>query len=191
MVLDAKGMVSLREREGGAIVDTAKVPVGWGISQTGWRVGPRGGALMVSDERPGGDLSVLVVEDGKLGEPATVSVREREDWPEGGKPRGIESVDWMKAQGLDFGMPGLRPIEVVGTVPQPGHTGNVVVQHHRSVSWEAHLTMVDGNERRWVHDTSGLYDAAWSADGSRFAYADGSGGFVLDGASGSVIRERR
>ena len=191
VVLDAKGKVSLRERDGGAVVDTASVPVGWGISQTGWRVGPSGGSLMASDDRPGGDLSVLLVEDGKLGEPTTIPLRERADWPEGGKPRGSESADWMKVQGLDFGMPGLRPIEVVATLPQPGHAGNVVVQHHRSVSWEAHLTMVDGNERRWVHQTAGLHDAAWSADGSRFAYTDGSGGFVLDGRTGAVIRERR
>ena len=191
--LDAKGKVVLRDRESGDVVETGTMPVSWGVAVAGWRPTPTGGSIVVGSTKPSAALEVLVVENGSLGEVQTVPLRDRVDWPEGGKPRGSESVDWLKAQGMDMGTLGLRSFEVVATVPEPGRDRSVVVQfEHGFNMWGgAHMTMVDQGERVWVHETSGLRSTAWSADGSRFAYADGSAGYVLDADTGSIVHERR
>ncbi len=192
VAVDNEGTVEIRDLSSDAVLDTKKVPVGWGISQTGWRGAPDGGSIVLSDDRPGGALTVIPVTDGKLGEVATVKVAERPDWPEGGKPRGTESVDWMQGQGMDLASLRLRGVEVIATIADSTSERNVVVQFERGWTFgEGHLTMVEHGERAWVHDTAGVLDAAWSGDGTRFAYADRRGGFVLDASTGSVVYERR
>jgi len=193
VAVGSKGDITVRELSSDAVVDSKTVSVGWGLTQTGWRPGPDGGSLVLSDDKPGGALTVISVANGKLGQPVSVVARQRSEWPEGGKPRGMESVDWLRTQGMELGTLGLRPQEVIETVPQPGAPRSVVVQFNRSSApWgEAHLSMVDDDKRVWAHDTQGVHDAAWSGDGTRFVFADRRGGFVLDAQTGSVVYERR
>ncbi len=191
--LDAKGKVALREREGGDVVESTTIPVSWGVAVAGWRPTATGGSIVVGSTKPSASLEVLVVENGSLGEARTVPLRERAAWPEGGKPRGSESVDWLKAQGLDMGALGLRSFEVVATVPEPGRDRTVIVQfEHGFNMWGgAHMTMIDEGKRVWVHETPSLRSTAWSASGRRFAYANGSAGYVLDAETGAIVHERR
>lgn len=191
--LDAKGKVVLRDREGGDVIASTSMPVSWGVAVAGWRPTASGGSIVVGSTKPSASLEVLVVENGSLGEAQTIPLRDRADWPEGGKPRGSESVDWLKAQGLDMGALGLRSFEVVATVPEPGRDRTVVVQfEHGFNMWGgAHMTMVDEGKRVWVHETSSLESTAWSASGSHFAYVNGSAGYVLDADTGAIVHERR
>lgn len=190
--LGAKGKVVLREREGGEVVDSTTMPVSWGVAVAGWRPTPSGGTIVVGSTKPSAPLEILVVENGSIGEARTVPLRARVEWPEGGKPRGSESVDWLEARGLDMGALGLRSFEVVATIPEPGRDRTVVVQFERGFEkWgDAHMTMIDHGERVWVHESWGLRSTAWSANGSRFAYANGSVGYVLDADTGSIVHER-
>lgn len=191
--LGAKGKVVLRERDTGEVVASTSMSVSWGVAVAGWRPTPTGGSIVVGSTKPQASLEVLEVDGDALGQARTISLRDRAQWPEGGKPRGHESTDWLKAQGMDMGALGLRRFEVVATVPEPGRDRSVIVQfeHGFNLWGDALLTMVDEGERAWVHETSSLRSSAWSANGSRFAFADGSGGYVLDAESGSIVHARR
>lgn len=193
VTLDAKGNATLRELSSDAVLDTATIPISWGIEHSGWRAGASGGVVVVASSKPGSPLQMLTVRGDALGEPSSVDLEHRVDWPEGGKPRGTDSAAWMSAQGFNLSALGLRRKEVMATLPDPTRTGSVVVQFHRSeADWgAAHLTKVEGEARVWVHDAKGLRDTAWSGDATRFAYVDASGGHVCDGETGAVVLERR
>lgn len=190
--VNAKGKVVLRTRATGDVVETTSMPVSWGVAVAGWRPSEHGGAIVIGSSKPSAPLEVLHVEEGSFGAAKTIPLRDRADWPEGGKPRGSESVDWLEGQGMDMAGLGLRSFEVVATVPEPARGRNVVVQfEHGFNMWGgAHMTMVDQGERVWVHETSSLRSTAWSGDGRHFAYVEASGGYVLDADTGSIVLER-
>ncbi len=195
VTMNDKGKVQLREIDTDTVLDTVSMPVVWGIERTGWRPDDTGGSVVLASSRPSEPLQVLTVEAGKLGSLQTVNPSERTAWPEGGKPRGRESSDWMASLGHELGALQLRPVEVVGTAPTATGEHSVVVQKHRSewTSSDVHLTMIDTerNARVWVRKAQGLHDTSWSRDGQRFAYVDRAGGHVCDGATGESILDQR
>ncbi len=195
VTMNDKGLVQLREIETDTVLDTASLPVVWGIEGTGWRPGDGGGHVLLASSRPSEPLQVLKVEAGKLGTPRAIAASERTAWPEGGKPRGWESADWLAGLGHEMDTLHLGPVEVIGTKPTPDAQRSVVVQKHRSdwSSTEVHLSLIDTqrNARVWVRKASGLHDTSWSHDRRRFAYADRNGGHVCDGATGESVLDRR
>jgi len=195
VTMNGKGHVQLREVEGDTVLDTVSMPVVWGIESAGWRPTDDGGYVVLASSRPSEPLQVLKVEAGKLGSLQAVKAPERTAWPEGGKPRGWESTDWMAGLGHEMAALHLRPVEIVGTTPTATGEHSVVVQKHRNewTSTDVHLTMIDTkrNARVWVRKANGLHDTSWSRDGQRFAYVDGAGGHVCDGATGASVLERR
>lgn len=195
VTMNDKGLVQLREIETDTVLDTEAMPVVWGIERTGWRGGSTGGHIVLASSRPSEPLQVLAVEAGQLGATQAVKTVERIDWPEGGKPRGWESADWMSGLGHELGPLHLRPVEVVGTAPTATGSHSVIVQKHRSewTSADVHLTLIDTerNARVWVRKANGLHDTSWSDDGRRFAYVDRNGGHVCDAATGQSVLDRR
>lgn len=195
VTMNDKGQVQLREIDSDTVLDTISVPVVWRIEHTGWRATDGGGHLVLASSRPSEPLQVLSVDAGKLGSLQAVDTSERTAWPEGGKPRGWESTDWMAGLGHPMDTLHLRPVEVAGTIPAPGGALSVVVQKHRS-EWrspDVQLTMIDPKRdaRVWVRTAKGLHDTSWSQDGGRFAYADRSGGHVCNAATGESVLDRR
>lgn len=195
VTMNNKGQVQLRELETDTVLDTESMPVVWGIERAGWRGGPAGGHVVLASSRPSEPLQVLAVDADQLGEIEVVKTAERTHWPEGGKPRGWESVDWMAGLGHELGALHLRPVEIVGTAPTASGAHSVIVQKHRNewTSTDVHLTMIDTerNARVWVRKANGLHDISWSDDGQRFAYVDRTGGHVCDGATGQRVLDRR
>lgn len=195
VTMNDKGQVQLREIESDTVLDTISIPVVWSIEHTGWRPSDGGGHLVLASARPSEPLQVLTVNAGKLGSVQAVNTSDRLAWPEGGKPRGTESTDWMAGLGHPMDALHLRPVEVAGTIPAPEGALSIVVQKHRSdwASSEVHLTMIDPkrNARVWVRTADALHDASWSQDGGRFAYVDRRGGHVCDAATGESVLDRR
>lgn len=195
VTMNDKGRVQLREIDTGTVLDSASIPVVWGIENTGWQATDGGGHIVLASTRPSEPLQVLSIEAGKLGSVQSVDTSERTAWPEGGKPRGSESADWMAGLGHEMDALHLRPVEVVGTIPAPDGALSIVVQKRRNewVSSDVHLTMIDPkrNARVWVRTARELHGASWSQDGGRFAYADRDGGYVCDAATGESVLDRR
>ncbi|MGH1342511.1 MAG: hypothetical protein ACRBN8_13205 [Nannocystales bacterium] len=195
VTLDNAGHVQVRQIETDTVLDTATIPVVWGIEHAGWRPEERGGHVVLASSRPSEPLQILAVEEGKLGSVQAVNSSERTSWPEGGKPRGWESTDWMAGLGHEMAALHLRPVEIFGTAPTSTGDRSVVLQKHRSVftSRDAHLTMIDTerNARVWVRRAQGLHGTSWSEDGTRFAYVDRTGGHVCGGDDGESVLDRR
>jgi len=208
VTLDSAGRVSLRNLEGSDEVASKRIPVDWGLSGAGWRAGEDGssGQLVLASTRPNSALAALNVTESALGAASEIAAGERALWPEGGKPRGVESSTWIERLGMSWGELDLRVAEVKFTEPSPDGALLAIAQKTEHVSFFDEevdawvegphnfvITVVDRESSKplWTARAHGLGDMAWSGDGKRFGYADGRGGHVLVGATGSVVHERR
>ena len=205
--MDDRGRAAISRLHDGAVVDTQTLAVEWGIANTAWRTTTDGdgGTLVLSSIKPKSSLRLLSVAGSSFSEPRQIPHAERSSWPEGGKPRGMNSADWLDTIGLAHPDLRLRPEEVLRTEPDP--TGRLVMvaqklahrerfdQEQRQWIVGPHdqvVTMYDREtrERLWTHVAPGLTGLAWSADGRRVGIAAETG-HVLDARTGQTLHERR
>ncbi|MEM6289794.1 MAG: hypothetical protein AAGA54_00970 [Myxococcota bacterium] len=203
VTVDAKGTAQIRTRASGEVLDEAALTVSWGVLDHGWRVTATGGTVVLGDDKPSAPLQVLHVEGTHFGAREAVATGKRASWPEGGKPRRVDSADWMTAMGLDLDALEIPP-EALRTV-RPNADDSLVIVHQarrfqgfdraRGV-WKRGeagvLTGVDAktSKRLWSRAVDRVEDLAWSGDGSRFVYVDGTGGYVCDAATGETLSQR-
>ncbi len=204
LAMDTQGRASLRGITDGETLSTAKLSIGWGIAESGWRPDDEGGHVVLSSTRPKEDLHILPVAGGAFGTARDVARREQSQWPEAGKPRGMESRTWISEIGLAWDELRLRPAEVRLTPPDP--TGRLIAIVQRTAEnslfdesqdrWvttsDFVLTMFDreAGKRLWTHRVSSLRGMAWSANGQRFGLVESKGGFVFDAPTGAVVHAR-
>lgn len=209
VAMGSDGSVALRSVADGSVLATSKVPVDWGLAQSGWRPskGAGGGEIVYASLKPSSPAHVLPVDETAFGSLTMAPKAERAQWPEAGKPRNMDSEAWLRGLGLDKSELGIRERSIRVSEPSPDGKRIALVQISRSPGGEFDLeteswiefpdffvvTVFDreSGKRLWTREVEALADVAWSRDSKRFALASPTqGGVVCDAKTGETVHER-